>query len=62
MATCEISGEDVQVTRRQLLEYFKMDTLAMVRLHETFSQLLIGWQMPGGVYVNELLARRFYRN
>jgi len=30
----EISGTDVEMARRQLLEYCKLDTLAMLRLHE----------------------------
>jgi hypothetical protein len=34
MARGEISGEDVGVSRRQLLEYCKLDTFAMVGLHE----------------------------
>ncbi|MBA3915856.1 MAG: DUF2779 domain-containing protein [Acidobacteriales bacterium] len=39
MARGEISGAAVNVTRQQLLDYCKMDTLAMVRLHETLCQL-----------------------
>ena len=42
MANGEICGEDVPVTRQQLLDYCKMDTLAMVRLHETLIQLAAG--------------------
>jgi CRISPR/Cas system-associated exonuclease Cas4 (RecB family) len=34
MARGEISGPEIETTRRQLLEYCKLDTLAMVRLHE----------------------------
>jgi hypothetical protein len=34
MARREITGADLEPTRRQLLEYCKLDTLAMVRLHE----------------------------
>jgi hypothetical protein len=39
MARGEISGDSVGVTRHRLLEYCKLDTLAMVRLHETLFQL-----------------------
>jgi hypothetical protein len=39
MARGEISGGTVGVTRQQLLDYCKMDTLAMVRLHETVCRL-----------------------
>jgi hypothetical protein len=39
MARGEISGDAVAVTRQQLLDYCKMDTLAMVRLHETLCRL-----------------------
>jgi hypothetical protein len=39
MARGEISGDAVEVTRQQLLDYCKMDTLAMVRLHETLLKL-----------------------
>lgn len=42
MARGEISGAAVQVTRQQLLDYCKMDTLAMVRVHETVYQLSAG--------------------
>ena len=42
MARGEISGDDVEVTRRQLLDYCKLDTFAMVRLHETLGQLAAG--------------------
>ncbi len=42
MARGEISGEQVPVTRRQLLAYCKLDTLAMVKLHETLLQLAAG--------------------
>ncbi len=35
MARGEIKGSDIELTRRQLLEYCKLDTLAMLRLHET---------------------------
>jgi hypothetical protein len=35
MARGEITGNDIESTRRQLLEYCKLDTFAMVRLHET---------------------------
>ncbi len=39
MARGEITGDDVAATRYQLLEYCRMDTLGMVRLHETLSSL-----------------------
>jgi hypothetical protein len=39
MANGTISGEDVALTRKQLLDYCKLDTLAMVRLHETLHAL-----------------------
>jgi CRISPR/Cas system-associated exonuclease Cas4 (RecB family) len=42
MARGEISGEQVEITRRQLLAYCKLDTFAMVRLHETLLQLAAG--------------------
>jgi predicted RecB family nuclease len=42
MARGEISGDDVEVIRRQLLDYCKLDTFAMVRLHETLGQLAAG--------------------
>jgi hypothetical protein len=35
MARGQISGADIDTTRRHLLEYCKLDTLAMLRLHET---------------------------
>jgi predicted RecB family nuclease len=42
MARGEITGEAVQTTRRQLLEYCKLDTLAMVRLHDALADLAAG--------------------
>lgn len=39
MARGQIVGEQIGVTRNQLLEYCKMDTLAMVRVHETMHSL-----------------------
>lgn len=39
MARGEIVGDDVEPTRRALLEYCKMDTFAMLRLHETLHRL-----------------------
>ena len=39
MARGEIVGDDIETTRRQLLEYCKVDTLAMVRLHEKLLEL-----------------------
>ena len=41
MARGEISADQIEVTREQLLEYCKMDTLAMVLLHETLSALAV---------------------
>src|SRR5271157_3315159 len=46
MARGEISGDDIEVTRRQLLNYCKLDTFAMVRLHETLAQLAAGHREP----------------
>jgi predicted RecB family nuclease len=34
MAKGEMSGDEAETTRRQLLEYCAMDTYAMVKLHE----------------------------
>jgi hypothetical protein len=42
MARGEITGEDVGTTRLQLLEYCKLDTLAMVRLHDRLAELAAG--------------------
>jgi hypothetical protein len=39
MARGEISGEQVEITRRQLIAYCKLDTFAMVRLHEILLRL-----------------------
>ena len=39
MARGDITGEAVDKTRRELLEYCKMDTFAMVRLHEALCRL-----------------------
>lgn len=39
MARGETSATTVELTRQHLLDYCKMDTLAMVRLHETVCQL-----------------------
>jgi hypothetical protein len=39
MARGEIAGDAIEVTRQQLLEYCKLDTFAMVRLHETLFEL-----------------------
>ena len=48
MARGEISGADVAVTRDQLLEYCKMDTLAMVRLHQALNDLAADRLVAGG--------------
>ena len=42
MARGEIAGEAAARTRRQLLDYCRMDTFAMVRLHETLCRLASG--------------------
>ena len=39
MARKEISGKDVDTVRSQLLEYCKLDTLAMVRLHDSLHEM-----------------------
>jgi hypothetical protein len=39
MARGEIAGEGIAVARRQLLEYCKMDTFAMVALHNVLHDL-----------------------
>lgn len=39
MARGEISPAHIGITRQQLLDYCKLDTLAMVRLHETLFEL-----------------------
>lgn len=39
MARGEITGTDIETTRRQLLAYCKLDTLAMLRLHETLHSI-----------------------
>jgi len=41
MARGEIAGADVAPTRQQLLDYCKLDTLAMLRLHEAMRQLAV---------------------
>ena len=41
MARREITGPEVETTRRQLFEYCKLDTLAMVRLHEALQALTV---------------------
>jgi hypothetical protein len=39
MARREIRGSEIEITRRQLLDYCKLDTLAMVRLHQQLAKL-----------------------
>jgi Domain of unknown function(DUF2779) len=39
MAKGEITGQDAEATRNQLLDYCKRDTLAMVRLHDALYRL-----------------------
>lgn len=46
MARGTISSEDVAFTRQQLLDYCKLDTLAMVRLHETLYALASANKIP----------------
>ena len=41
MALGEITGEVAEATRKQLLAYCEMDTLAMVRLHEALIRLAV---------------------
>ena len=41
MARGEISGDAAAATREQLLEYCRLDTLSMVRLHEILSKLAL---------------------
>jgi predicted RecB family nuclease len=48
MARGEVSDEVVEVTRQQLLDYCKTDTLAMVRVHEVLFHLSAGKQQGGG--------------
>jgi hypothetical protein len=42
MARGEVSGPAVEVIRQQLLDYCKMDTLAMVRVHGALDELAAG--------------------
>jgi hypothetical protein len=39
MARGEITGPEVEITRQQLLDYCKRDTLAMVRLHQALAKM-----------------------
>jgi CRISPR/Cas system-associated exonuclease Cas4 (RecB family) len=41
MARGEITGNDIEPTRRHLLDYCKLDTFAMLRLHETLHEMAI---------------------
>ena len=41
MARGEITGSDVAPTRQQLLEYCKLDTFAMLRLHEALVKMAV---------------------
>ena len=47
MARGEISGDKVGITRQQLLEYCKLDTFAMVSLHETLVGMAAGRRAGG---------------
>jgi CRISPR/Cas system-associated exonuclease Cas4 (RecB family) len=48
MARGEITGEAIKDTREALLAYCKLDTLAMVRLHEALFQLATRTRHAGG--------------
>jgi hypothetical protein len=48
MARGEITGNDIEPTRRHLLEYCKLDTFAMVRLHETLLKMAAPYSVAGG--------------
>jgi hypothetical protein len=48
MAKGSIAVEDIPVTRQQLLDYCKLDTLAMVRLHESLYALASANNLYGG--------------
>lgn len=50
MARGEITGSDAMETRRHLLEYCKLDTFAMVRLHEALIELAAERRGAGGTY------------
>jgi hypothetical protein len=41
MARGEITGNDIESTRRHLLDYCKLDTLAMLRLHEKLHEMAL---------------------
>jgi hypothetical protein len=47
MARGEITGNDIETTRRQLLEYCKLDTFAMVRLHEALFKMAAPYAVAG---------------
>ncbi len=49
MARGEISDDSVGVTRQHLLDYCKLDTFAMLRLHEALARLAVQRQRAGGV-------------
>jgi hypothetical protein len=51
MARGEIAGAEIEKTRRELLEYCKLDTLAMVRLHEKLVEIAAGEVGSGAQYV-----------
>jgi len=48
MARGEIADNDIETTRQQLLDYCKLDTFAMLRLHETLFQLTAQRRQAGG--------------
>jgi hypothetical protein len=45
MARGEITGADIWPTRSHLLEYCKLDTLAMLRLHEKLHAMAFQWEI-----------------
>jgi predicted RecB family nuclease len=49
MALGEITGEAAQATRKQLLAYCEMDTIAMVRLHEALIRLASRTRHAGSI-------------
>ena len=49
MAMGEIMGAEAEATRKQLLAYCEMDTLAMVRLHEALIQLATRTRYAGSI-------------
>jgi hypothetical protein len=48
MARSEITGSEIEPTRRHLLDYCKLDTYAMVRLHDALGELAARTHRAGG--------------